>query len=148
MGRLIAFAHGWYEQRRWVQFGFVLAVAGTSIVIAIALIVGARKAPYPAWLAMIGIVSVLAFITVRAASFHHFDELISSRVLGLNWNWILEMGGILIVLIASEWRRRATPPSRSASTNALLSRRCRRLAEGSETEKPASARHEAAKQRQ
>jgi hypothetical protein len=26
----------------------------------------------------------------------------------LKWNWVLEIGGISIVLIASEWRRRVS----------------------------------------
>jgi hypothetical protein len=28
-------------------------------------------------------------------------------ILGLKWNWVLEMGGISAVVFASEWRRRS-----------------------------------------
>ncbi|HEY5216387.1 MAG TPA: hypothetical protein VIJ17_05790, partial [Pseudolabrys sp.] len=31
---------------------------------------------------------------------------IGERILGFRWNWVLEMGGISLVLIASEWRRK------------------------------------------
>jgi hypothetical protein len=44
-------------------------------------------------------------VLIRAASFHHIDRLIGRTILGLKWNWVLEMGGITIVLLASEWRR-------------------------------------------
>jgi hypothetical protein len=42
---------------------------------------------------------------IRAASFHHVDRLIGRTVLGFRWNWILEMGGIGLVLLASQWRQ-------------------------------------------
>jgi len=45
-------------------------------------------------------------VLIRAASFHHIDRFIGDRILGLKWNWILEMGGISIVLLSSEWRQR------------------------------------------
>ena len=60
----------------------------------------------PTWLGLLGVILVLGFVTIRSASFHHFDEFIGSRVMGFKWNWVLEMGGISLVIIASEWRRR------------------------------------------
>jgi hypothetical protein len=48
---------------------------------------------------------VLGYVFIRAASFHHIDRFIDSRILGFKWNWVLEMGGIVIVLLGSEWRR-------------------------------------------
>jgi hypothetical protein len=56
-----------------------------------------------------GTVLVLAFVLIRAASFHHIDQFIGERILGFKWNWVLEMGGISIVLLGSEWRRRSVP---------------------------------------
>jgi hypothetical protein len=107
LGRVLASMQGWYEQRRTVQFWFIVAVAAICFLMALVLLVlaRARRAPMPTWLALVGVVIVLGFVTIRAASFHHFDQFIGSRVLGLKWNWVLEMGGISIVLIASEWRR-------------------------------------------
>ena len=52
---------------------------------------------------------VLAFVLIRAASFHHIDRFIDARILGLKWNWVVEMGGISIVLVASQWRDRTAP---------------------------------------
>ena len=39
-----------------------------------------------------GLVFVLAFVTVRAMSFHHVDALIGTRVLNVRVNWISRSG--------------------------------------------------------
>jgi hypothetical protein len=106
LGRVLATSEGWYEHRRVVQFWFIVAVGAGCFLLALILLFTARLAPWPTWVALIGVVLVLAFVAIRAASFHHFDRFIGARILGLKWNWVLEMGGIAIVLIASEWRRR------------------------------------------
>ena len=118
LGRVVASTQGWYEQRRIVQFWFIVAVAAICLLMALVLLVLARRAPKPTRLAVVGVVIVLGFVTIRAASFHHFDQFIGSRVLGLKWNWVLEMGGISIVLIASEWRRRVVPRAATGETRA------------------------------
>lgn len=106
IGRVIAFSQGWYERRETVQFYFIIVVAIVCLAVAAALFVLVRRAPAPAWLAMLGTVFVLTFVAIRAASFHHVDRFLGSTVLELRWNWILEMGGILIVLAAARWRSR------------------------------------------
>jgi uncharacterized membrane protein YbhN (UPF0104 family) len=114
LGRVIAFQQGWYGERQTVQVWFIIGVAVICALIAITFLFFARRAPAPTWLALIGTTTVLAFVLIRAASFHHIDKFIGDRILGLKWNWVLEMGGIAIVIIASEWRRRSTsltPPS-------------------------------------
>jgi hypothetical protein len=114
LGRVIAFQRGWYGERQTVQVWFIFGVAVVCSMIAIAWLIWTRHAPAPTWLALIGTTTVLAFVLIRAASFHHIDKFIGDRILGLKWNWVLEMGGIVIVIIASEWRRRSTsltPPS-------------------------------------
>lgn len=106
IGRMIAFDEGWYGQRRSVQAFFILFVIVSCTLTALTLVLLAYRAPIPTWFALIGITFVLGFVVIRSASFHHVDLLIGRRVFGLRWNWVLEMGGILIVLIASEWRRK------------------------------------------
>jgi hypothetical protein len=105
-GRVLATSQGWYEQRQVVQFWFILAAGSICLLLGLILLVMARRAPLPTWVALVGVTLVLAFVAIRAASFHHFDRFIGTRILGLKWNWVLEIGGISIVLIASEWRRR------------------------------------------
>jgi hypothetical protein len=101
---VIASGQGWYERRWIVQAFFVGLVTGSAVTTVIMLLVLLRRAPAPALLALLGTAFVLTFVVVRAASFHHVDVLIGRKLLGLRWNWILEIGGILIVLLAARWR--------------------------------------------
>jgi hypothetical protein len=77
-----------------VQLAFIALVAMTCFVAAITVLFWIRHAPIPTWLALIGTALVLCFVLIRAASFHHVDRFIGTRILGLRWNWVLEMGGI------------------------------------------------------
>jgi hypothetical protein len=110
LGRMVAFDQGWYGERRTVQLWFIAGVALTCIFIAIILLIWVRKSPIPTRLALIGTTIVLTFVLIRAASFHHIDRFIGNRILGFKWNWVVEMSGIAIVIIASEWRRLAHHP--------------------------------------
>ena len=104
-GRVLAHYQGWYAQRQLVQLAFIALVAMTFFVAAITVLFWIRHAPIPTWLALIGTALVLCFVLIRAASFHHVDRFIGTRILGLRWNWVLEMGGISLVLLASQWRQ-------------------------------------------
>ena len=105
LGRNVAFAGGWYEQRRTVQVYFVIGFAAVCVAATLILLFWARKSSIQTWLALVGSTFVLGYVLIRAISFHHFDHFIGGRVLGLKWNWILEMTGIAIVLLASKWQR-------------------------------------------
>ena len=104
-GRVVANIQGWYAQRALVQLAFIVVVAITCTIVGVALMIWARRARLPARLALIGTVLVLFFVLIRAASFHHVDRFIRTEILGLRWNWILEMGGIALVLVASGWQQ-------------------------------------------
>jgi hypothetical protein len=106
LGRVLANQEGWYDRRQVVQVWFIVGVAAVCVFLAVFLLVLARRSPGPTWVALLGMIVVLAFVLIRAASFHHIDRFIGDRILGLKWNWVLEMGGISIILLGSEWRRR------------------------------------------
>jgi hypothetical protein len=114
-GRVLAHYQGWFEQRQLVQLAFIALVAIICLIAAIALLLWTRSAPTPARLALIGTSMVLGFVLIRAASFHHVDQFIGQRILGLRWNWILEMSGISLVLFASQWRQVGIAKSSSSS---------------------------------
>jgi hypothetical protein len=105
-GRVVADHQGWYNERQIVQVWFIMSVTAACILIICVLLTFARKSPAPTWLALVGTTTILAFVLIRAASFHHIDRFIGETILGLRWNWVLEMGGISTVIVASEWRRR------------------------------------------
>ena len=97
IGRVVAARGGWYGQRRTVQRWFVFAIMG----------VGAAAIGYVVWkirkvlgervLVPIGLCALVTFVVIRAASFHHVDVFLASRILGARMNWILELGGIALV---------------------------------------------------
>jgi hypothetical protein len=75
------------------------------LISAITLLVWVRHAPISSWFALIGTTLVIGYVLIRAASFPHIDRFIGRTILGFRWNWILEMGGISLVLFASQWRQ-------------------------------------------
>ena len=106
ISRIVAMSQGWYERRQAVQVEFVVIVAIVAVAAVIVLLVWTRRSPAATWLALTGAALVFGFVVIRAASFHHIDRFIGQRVLMLRWNWIVEMGGIILVIAGSEWRRR------------------------------------------
>ena len=105
-GRMLARSEGWYNQRQVVQLAFIVLIAIICVVAALVLLVWARNGPAPTWLALIGTMFVFGFVLMRATSFHHMDRFLGERILGFRLNWILEIGGISLVLVGSEWRRK------------------------------------------
>jgi hypothetical protein len=79
IGRALAFTTSWYEQRRIVQLWFIVAVVICAGSLALTLAVLARRSQRPTWLALAGVMAVLCFVLIRAASFHHVDRYISSH---------------------------------------------------------------------
>jgi hypothetical protein len=122
-GRVLAQYQGWYEQRQFVQLVFIALAAMTCLIAAITLLLWARNSPIPTRLALIGTTMVLGFVSIRAASFHHVDRFIGQKILGLRWNWILEMSGISLVLFASQWRQVGIAKSVSRSVRTRMRRR-------------------------
>jgi len=114
---VLAHYEGWYEQRQFVQLVFIALVAMTCLIAAITLLLWARNSPIPTKLALIGTTMVLGYVLIRAASFHHVDRFIGQKILGLRWNWVLEMSGISFVLLASQWRQVGIAKSVSRSVH-------------------------------
>jgi len=112
-GRVIAFEQGWYDQRQFVQLAFIIFVAIVCVGAVVTLLIWTRHAPLSTWFSLLGTILVIGYVLIRAASFHHIDRFIGTTILGFHWNWILEMGGITIVLLASQWRRSAPNPHRT-----------------------------------
>ena len=106
-GRIVAHQDGWYERRRAVQVVFIYGVAALAGCAALAMAYLAREAPLATMAAIAGSVCLLAFIAIRAASFHHFDQFFGSEYFGLRTNWILEIGGICIILFSARRRWRS-----------------------------------------
>ena len=105
-GRQLARAQGWYAQRHAMQIGFVVVVAAAGVAGALAMLRLAWPMSRGRACAGVGLAFLLAFVLMRASSFHHVDVFLASTAMGLRWNWILELSGIGAVATGAwlEWR--------------------------------------------
>jgi len=101
VGRVLARREGWYGSRRVVQYWFVLAVAAAGAFTLIIMAWKIRSALRENRVMLIGLASLITFIIIRAASFHHVDMFILSEILGIRVNWLLELGGIGLVSLGA-----------------------------------------------
>ncbi len=105
LGRLLAHRQGWYESRRQVQYAFLLLLAALGLVAAVGVGLVLKKSPRPTALTALGCVGLILFVLVRATSFHAVDAFLGRRLAGLRWNWILEVGSLLVMAVGSVRRR-------------------------------------------
>lgn len=97
---------GWYAIRNKFQIAFIAAMAVSLAVCSVILFLLARRLPASSKVAGLGILGIAVFVLIRAASFHHVDRLLGARILHFKLNWILELGGISIVLVGARTRWR------------------------------------------
>jgi hypothetical protein len=97
VGRRMARSEGWYDQRRGYQVLFIAAVSVAGLIALGGLSWLARKQWKRNFLALLGTVFLYVFVLIRASSFHHVDMMLHWRFLGWTWNWVLELGGIVVV---------------------------------------------------
>lgn len=105
VGRDLAKAGGWYEDRQAVQVFFILMLCGGAAGAAIAL----RQHLAQDWrdhrLVFAGILLLMLFVLVRAVTFHHIDSLLRLDIAGLRINVLLELSAIAVVAAGClRWR--------------------------------------------
>jgi hypothetical protein len=93
----MAKSEGWYEYRRYFQAAFIAAIVlgGVSFVGFINWF-ARRKMPENKPV-ILGTAFLICFIIIRAASFHHVDQMLGFAPAGMRLNWVLELGGIAAV---------------------------------------------------
>jgi hypothetical protein len=106
IARAAAHSEGWYSWRRDVQGLFLLLMAIGTIAVAMILWRWLRKATTSAKVAAMGLLILLAFIFLRAASFHHIDYWVTIPIAGLRSGWWLELLGIAVIGSAAACRSR------------------------------------------
>jgi hypothetical protein len=110
LGRIVAFRQGWYQRRRVVQASFVVGLAVLGIAGIALMFRLARGHLRQLRLALAGTVFLVAFVAIRATSFHLVDKVLSHQVAVVRMNAIIELGGIALVALGAlrNWR----PPPR------------------------------------
>lgn len=99
-GRKAFIEFGLYDYRRVVQAIFVLAV-GIAGLASVFLMRGLVARHRDLRLPLLGFVLLVVFVVVRAASFHHIDQLINFHFAGVRMNWVLELGAIGVLALGA-----------------------------------------------
>jgi len=90
-------SQGEYAHRRPLQVAFIAGVALVCLITITVCFYFIRKNLDVIWPALLGIILLLGFVVIRAASFHHVDAFLAARIGGMKWNWIFELGGIALI---------------------------------------------------
>ena len=101
LGRIVARGDGWYAGRTALQTAAVLGVAALAGVV---LWIMRRLLSEQAGqfrLVVIGVVVLLAFWGIRAVSLHDVDTVMRFSVLGVRVQWLLELTGIGLIVLAA-----------------------------------------------
>ena len=99
IARCMAQIQGWYDTRRSVQIGFIAVVLVVALIVLGIMSVVLRGTLRRNGLALVGLIFVLGFVAIRAAGFHHIDQLTNIRFEMIRMNWILEMTGPILIVI-------------------------------------------------
>lgn len=97
--RVLAKEYGWYAERRLYQTSFIIALTILGLAAITAMLGLYYKVLRMHALAITGLFALIIFILIRASSFHNVDSFLSSRLLGLKMNGLLELSGIALVMI-------------------------------------------------
>jgi len=101
IGRDVALSSGWYEHRKTAQQIFIMVIGTSAIAGCAWLTYKLRNACGTIKLALLGFSLLLAFVVIRAASFHNFDYLLRYQIAGLKFNWLMEIGTLIIIAISA-----------------------------------------------
>jgi hypothetical protein len=89
---------GWYGVRQVAQVVFIVGVGLAGVWLFRTVVLLARGNIEQLALVLAGTVFLICFVAIRAASFHHIDDLLGSNFVGFRLNWLLELGGIALVV--------------------------------------------------
>jgi hypothetical protein len=107
VGKELFKAMGMYESRRAVQVLFIFILGMLTLFLVCLTFWYYRREFRRLRLPLVGIVLLVSFVVIRAASFHHVDLLLKRRLAGWRVNWIFELGGILLVFLGGIFFLRA-----------------------------------------
>jgi len=90
-----ALANGWYADRRRYQVGAIAALAIGAVIACALGVYFVRRVLRRAIGPLLGLICLILFVLIRAASFHKVDFLLMSGTIRLNW--VFELGGIATI---------------------------------------------------
>jgi hypothetical protein len=115
VGKSIAQQTGWYAERRVVQMAFIVVIAFFGLVLGAIGAWWTTRLSRACRINFLGAVFLGVFILIRAASFHHVDQMLGFRFAGVRMNVLLEMGGTICMAAAALgaiWKGAPRTPTR------------------------------------
>ena len=97
IGKYFAYHNDWYDQRRHYQRLFITSILALSIIAMATLFFVYKPVLRKHYIAIFGLCFLLAFVVIRASSFHNVDELLTADFQGIRFNWAMEISGIFLV---------------------------------------------------
>lgn len=113
IGRCAAQAQGWYGDRRVAQVIFILTFATASIIALIMIAFEMASSMRLNGLALIGLGFLFSYAVVRAAGFHHLDQFLTTKINGVERDYLLENGGLLLIALNAAFLLRQSSGSLS-----------------------------------
>ena len=101
IGRVYARRQGWYDHRRMVQSWFIACVVFSGFFSLLLAWRALRNAWQENCLTITGLIFLVGFVVIRAASFHNMDRFLGGFFWGLKMNGALELGGIFTIGISA-----------------------------------------------
>jgi hypothetical protein len=101
IGKYFAMRGGWYQHRQIVQWLFIRFIVLSSVGLMSFLVWYLRETLLRNSIAIVGISLLMAFIAIRASSFHHVDIFIHSTLFNVRINWIVELSGIMMITVSA-----------------------------------------------
>lgn len=100
-GRCVALEFDWYASRHSAQIALILALIVFFAAAGSALLWYLRKEAGRLVIPLVGAVCLFLFVLVRAASFHHVDIFISTTIIGVRMNWLIEAGSLAVIIFGA-----------------------------------------------
>jgi hypothetical protein len=113
MGRKLAVTYGWYASRRRLEAIFLAGVALGGLALVRVVFLLARAEPRGIRAVLTGAAFLVVFVVVRAASFHHVDELLHVDLAESPVNGVLEVGSLCFIITGTYRVLRLRRPPRT-----------------------------------
>ena len=99
VGREVANLQGWYDKRRSVQKEVIIVLGLVALLFLSYLAYVVYSLPRANKIALVGALCTFTFIGMRAASFHHLDQIVGTKIFGVKIHILIEIcGGIIVSL--------------------------------------------------
>ena len=101
VGRCVAQQGGWFDDRRAIEYWFLILTALAGLAALLLLARWFRRSRIHEWAAFAGVACLIAFVLIREGSFYHVEPFTVGGLLGASPESVLELAGIILVSISA-----------------------------------------------